>query len=154
MVDDYTEYYLAQAQGGGVGGIYKNVRNQKGAGLGSWLAGVYRQLFPYLKSGVKALGGQALTTGVDLLRDAIQGKPLKDSVQTRITEAGTNLTNKAASKMASLVGRGYKKRKRKARSQSRSGVKKRKTSTRKLRKTKIKKKKKGKKVIKISDIFS
>ena len=89
------------------------------------------------------MGKEALTTGVNLLRDVISGRSMKDSVRERVQQAGTNLTNKAAQKMESMVGSGYKKRKRKRTSQSRVNAKRRKVArkTAKARKRKIVKRK-------------
>jgi hypothetical protein len=117
MSDPYTLYYLRQAEGKDHGGSYRGT-GQKGDGLGSFLGGLFRRIFPLLKSGAKALGTQTLTSGIHLLRDVITGKPLKDSVRERVTEAGQNLTAKAARKVESMVGSGYKRGKRKRKSHS------------------------------------
>ena len=139
MADTYTDYYLRQAEGRGYGGAYHG-SSQKGDGLGSFLGGLLRRVYPLLKSGAKALGTEALSTGVNLLRDAISGKSMKDSVRTRVTEAGTNLTGKAARKMETMVGSGYKRPKRKRPAQSRASTKRRKTSKAPKKKRKTKKK--------------
>ena len=137
MTDPYTAYYLRQAEGTGYGGEYRG-SSQKGDGLGSFLGGLFRRVFPLFKSGAKAIGKEALSTGVNLLRDAITGKSMKDSVRSRITEAGTSLTSKAARKMESMVGSGYKVPKRKRRAQSRTSTKRRRISAPKNKKTKTK----------------
>ena len=122
MTDPYTEYYLRQAEGKDYGGGYTS-SSQKGDGLGSFLGGLFRRVLPLFKSGAKALGKGALSTGVNLLRDAITGKSMKDSMRTRITEAGGNLTTKAARKMESMVGSGYKRCNGKWTAQSRPSTK-------------------------------
>ncbi|KAF4519025.1 hypothetical protein B566_EDAN001610 [Ephemera danica] len=109
----YTQYYLRQAEGR-YGGDYRGM-TQKGDGLGSFLGGLFRRIFPLFSSGAKVVGREALSTGVNLLRDAISGRSMKESVRERVKQAGTNLTNKAAQKMESMVGSGYKKRKRRRR---------------------------------------
>ena len=124
MVDPYTEYYLRQAEGRDYGGSYTS-SSQKGDGLGSFLGGLFRRVFPLFKSGAKALGKEALSTGVNMLRDAITGKSMKDSMRTRITEAGGNLTTKAARKMESMVGSGYKRRNGQRTDQSQASIKRR-----------------------------
>ena len=141
MTDPYTQYYLRQAEGQ-YGGEYRGT-TQKGDGLGSFLGGLFRRIFPLFSSGAKAVGKEALTTGVNLLRDVISGRSMKDSVRERVQQAGTNLTNKAAQKMESMVGSGYKKRKRNRTSQSRVSAKRRKVArkTAKARKRKIVKRK-------------
>jgi hypothetical protein len=129
--DKYTLYYLAQCDGVGVGGGFKSVRGQKGDGFGSFLSGVFRNVFPLLKSGAKTVGEEILNTGMLLLRDAINGKPLKESVQTRVSTAGRSLSNKAANKISSMVGGGIKRKRNTARSQSRVNRKKRKVAGKK-----------------------
>jgi hypothetical protein len=102
------------------------------------LGGLFRRIFPLLSSGAKAVGREALSTGVGLLKDAMNGRSLKESVFDRVTQAGTNLTNKAAKKMESMVGNGYKPRKRKRKAQSQSVAKRRKISNRSRKQTKTK----------------
>ena len=132
--DLYTQYYLRQAEGR-YGGDYRGM-TQKGDGLGSFLGGLFRRIFPLVSSGAKAVGREALSTGVNLLRDAISGRSMKESVRERVKQAGSNLTNKAAQKMESMVGSGYKKGKRRRRTQSRANVKRRKVTRKKANKTK------------------
>ena len=138
MTDPYTQYYLRQAEGR-YGGEYRGT-TQKGDGLGSFLGGLFRRVFPLFSSGAKAVGKEALTTGVNLLRDAISGKSMKESVRERVQQAGTNLTNKAARKMESMVGSGYKRRKRKRRSQSRVNAKRRKVVAKRKKRKIVKRK--------------
>ena len=140
MADAYTSYYLRQAEGAQYGGGFSG--SQKGDGLGSFLGGLFRRVFPLLKSGAKAFGSEALSTGVGLLKDALTGKSMKESVRSRITDAGTNLTTKAARKMESMVGSGYKRRQRKRKSQSRSVIKRRRTSAAPKRKKRKKQQRK------------
>jgi hypothetical protein len=138
MNDPYTLYYMHQAEGY-YGGSYHGV-SQKGDGLGSFLGGLFRRIFPLLKSGAKAVGKEALSTGVGLLKDALNGRSLKESVYDRVSQAGTNLTNKAAKTMESMVGNGYKRRKRKRRAQSKSVTKRRRIAPRSRKQKKVKRK--------------
>jgi hypothetical protein len=151
MADPYTNYYLRQAAGRDHVEPFRSY-SQKGDGIGSFLGGLFRRVLPLFSSGAKAIGKEALSTGVNLLRDMLSGRPMKESVSSRVTEAGTNLTKKAATKMGSMVGSGYKTRKRKKRSQSRPVIKRRKVSRKAIRKKKPKRKPK-KRVKKLRDIF-
>lgn len=135
--EKYMNFYVNSVDGRGLGGNFKPVRLQKGDGLGSFLAGAFRRIFPLLKSGAKAFGDELLTTGVGMLRDGINGKSMKTSVRERVTAAGNNLTKRAANKLESMVGSGLKTRKRRKKCQSRTGSKrKRKAPKRKPRKKK------------------
>jgi hypothetical protein len=136
MSDPYTLYYLRQAEGRYAGDYRGNT--QKGDGLGSFLGGLFRRIFPLLSSGAKAVGKEALSTGIGILKDAITGRSMKESVRERISQAGTNLTTKAANKMESMVGSGYKKRKRRRRTQSRVSAKRRRVTQRRSRSRKSK----------------
>jgi hypothetical protein len=144
MADNYTQYYLRQAEGHGVPAeVFRYT--QKGAGIGSYLGGLFRRVFPLLRSGVKAVGKEALSTGVNLLKDVFGGRSLGESVGARVTEAGTNLSRKVGTKLQGMVGSGYKMRKRKRRAQSKRNTKTRKVTKRAPRK--------AKKSIKNKDIF-
>jgi hypothetical protein len=136
QADIYANYFISQAEGRGVGGNFKQVRGQKGFGLGSILLDAFRNVMPLLKSGAKALGGELFNTGLHLLRDTINGKPVKESVRERVTNAGQNLTRRAATKIESMVGNGIKRKRRAKRSQSKPGRKRRKVVSRKKPKTK------------------
>lgn len=138
MTDFYSEYYIRQAQGIQHGGNYTG-SGQKGAGIGSFLGGLFRRILPLLSSGAKAVGTEALQTGVNLLRDAITGKSLKESVGDRVNEAGKNLSKKASLKLQSMVGSGHIKKRKRKKYHSSSALKKRKISTKRTRKTKSKK---------------
>jgi hypothetical protein len=123
MSEMYVQYYLDQAEGRGIGGNFKGLKGQKGNGLGSFLSGLFRSVFPYIKSGTKTIGNELFNTGVNLLRDNLNGKNFKESLKTRVTEAGNSLTSKAAKKLESMVGSGLKTRKRRRKTQSTIGRK-------------------------------
>lgn len=150
MSDPYTLYYIRQAEGHYHGGPY-GATGQKGLGLGSFLGNWIRRLFPLLRSGAKAVGSEAVSTGFNVLRDFINGKPLKDSVGDRINEAGQNLSKKASTKLKTMMGSGYNRSKRKRKRQSTSVAKRRKISKKGARK---KKRKPSKKKQRVLDIFT
>jgi len=143
MADPYTSYYLRQAEGRDRVETNRSY-SQKGDGIGSFLGGLFRRVLPLFSSGAKAIGKEALSTGVNLLKDMLNGKSMKESVTSRVTEAGTSLTKKAANKMGSMVGSGYKTRKRRKRPQSRVITKRRKVTKRAAKRKKPKRKLKKK----------
>jgi hypothetical protein len=126
MTDSYTLYYLQQAEGR-YGGSFHSA-TMKGDGLGSFLGGLFRRIFPLLSSGAKAVGKQALSTGVGLLKDALNGRPIKESMFDQVSKAGNNLTDLAAKRMEKMVGNGYKGVVKKRKRQSRSASKRSKTT--------------------------
>ena len=58
--------------------------------MGYGLGGLFRSLGkiakPMIKSGAKALGNNALTSGVNLLGDVLAGKSVKQAARTRALE--------------------------------------------------------------------
>jgi hypothetical protein len=108
-MNPYIEYYVNQA-GRGVGPVYVGAVNQRGHGIGSFLSGLFRSVFPLFKSGAKAIGQEALGTGFNVLRDAINQKPIVESIKSRIKEASDHLIDKADKKITELRGSGYKRK--------------------------------------------
>ena len=134
--ENYISFYTNRGEGRGLGGNFKNVRVQKGDGLGSLLASAFRRIFPLIKSGAKSFAEELLNTGVGIFRDNIAGKSMKESVRARVTTAGTNLTNKAATKLESMVGSGLKAPRKRLRAQSKSITRQKTTSKKKKKKRK------------------
>lgn len=111
-----AEYYVKQAQTGSGMNYYAGSSTQKGAGIGSFLGGLFRSIFPYLKEGASAVGREALRAGSHILADAASGDvPLKNSVKQHFSEAGKNLVNK-------MRGKGIKRGRARGRSQSARGT--------------------------------
>lgn len=112
LICPYQHYYSRQA-GTGVGIIYRGVPYQRGHGIGSFLGGLFRSVFPLLKSGAKAVGTEALNAGMGLISDMINARPLNESVKTHLKNITTNLKRKADNKIDSMMsgsGSGYKTR--------------------------------------------
>lgn len=110
----YENYYCHQA-GSGIGVIYKGTPYQRGHGIGSFLGGLFRSVLPLLSSGAKAIGKEALSTGVGVLSDMFNARPIDGSIKTRLKEASSNLKRKIDNKIdnINMSGSGYKvKRKR------------------------------------------
>lgn len=137
--DVYTDYYLNQA-GSGFGNIYTGPTYQRGYGIGSFLGGLFRAVFPLLKKGSVALGSELLKTGASCITDLSRCEDPREVYKKRGREAVQNLSRRAADQM---FGSGYKStavtRKRRQSSKAVKGVKKRKTSAVKKNKNKTKK---------------
>ena len=85
MGNPYIHYYLGQQDGRGMP-VFKGSSWQRGYGkVGYGLGGLFRSLGkiakPMIKSGAKALGNIALTSGVNLLGDVLAGKSVKNKQQ-------------------------------------------------------------------------
>ena len=144
MVDRYYNYYTRQV-GGEIGSIYRaSYRVQKGRGIGSFLAGLWRFARPLLFSGLKTVGKEAASAGAAALAD-LGTKPVKEILRSRVSEAGQNLKRKAEEKLKSMTGGRLRFLKRPRLNKIKpSGVAKKRQSSRKRR---------GKKVVG-GDIFS
>lgn len=104
----YEHYYSHQA-GSGVGIVYKGVSHQRGHGIGSFLGGLFRSVFPLLSNGFRTVGKEALNAGVGLLSDMMNSTPMEESLKSRFKNASSNLKRKADEKIDSLMsGSGYK----------------------------------------------
>lgn len=110
LQDPYLAYYKLQL-GNGVGMVYKGAAYQRGHGIGSFLGGLFRTITPLLKSGAKAIGSEALKTGVNLLGDLVSSVPPSQAMTSRVKEFTGNLKRRADSKIERVMnGSGYKRK--------------------------------------------
>lgn len=158
-MDYYDAYFDTQTGGGrtGYGGIshvYIGSPNQRGHGIGSFLGGLFRRIIPLLKHGARAVGREALRSGINVASDIMDtGMQPREAFKTRLRESGENLKRKAEEKINTLMkGSGYKEAKLRqlihsvgGRSSRRIGVKKRKKAATSRKRSGRVKKKKGKK---------
>jgi len=130
-MDPLVQYYRRQAGRGheDIGPIYSTpLFVQRGHGLGSILAGLYRTLRPILWSGaksigkemLKALGREALRTGSNI-RDIAENPPTQttDIISKHVADSTQNIINM-------LRGSGARKRKRATSATARNAKRKRK----------------------------
>lgn len=157
----YEAYFNTQygGSGRGVHNVFVGSRGQRGHGIGSFLAGLFRRALPFITKGARAIGKEAVRAGINVLDDVSEKNILfKDSLQNRMSESGQSLKRKATSKIIDLMeGSGYKSLTHKRLMQLHRGNRTRKKLTR-LKKKKTKRltqkkrkgisKKKKKKVIK------
>lgn len=104
----YTNYYVNQA-GSGMSHFYSGLPYQKGYGLGSFLGGLFRTVFPLFKSGAQAVGREALRAGSHVLTDMATGSDsLSTSLKRHAGEAGSNLASSLKRKAEAMQGTGIK----------------------------------------------
>lgn len=101
-VDLYTDYYVNQI-GTGIGSIYAGPAYQKGYGIGSFLGGLFRSVYPLLKKGTSAIGSELLKSGVGLLSDLTREDP-DVALKKRGKEMIQNLSTRTSQH---LFGSGY-----------------------------------------------
>lgn len=159
-IDIYTQYYLSQV-GSGIGNIYSGPAYQKGYGIGSFLGGLFRAVFPLIKKGATALGSEVFKSGVGLFKD-LPSTDGTTALKKHGKELVKNLSERAANQMFG-GGYGYKSFTRnKTRQSCRKGSRSKKAKTASKRKN-IRKKKTPRKSSKqrryrtkaaLQDIFS
>lgn len=117
-MDYYDEYFDMQMGGartgyGGISHVYIGSPNQRGHGIGSFLGGLFRRIIPLLKRGARAVGKEALRSGINAANDIMEtGMHPKEAFKTRLRESGENLKRKAEEKIETLMqGSGYKRAK-------------------------------------------
>lgn len=68
-------------------------------GIGSFLGGLFRAVWPIIKSGASTVGKETLKTAANILTDVSEQKNLKQAVSNRTKEGVTHLTKKFVNKM-------------------------------------------------------
>lgn len=108
-MEHYQEYYENQVGGrGGIEHVYIGTPNQRGHGVGSFLGGIFRKILPLFSRGARAVGKEALRSGLNILSDVGHNTPFKEAFKARVRESGDNLKRKANEKIDLLMrGSGY-----------------------------------------------
>lgn len=102
--DIYTEYYLNQA-GSGFSNVYAGPMYQKGYGIGSFLGGLFRSVYPILKKGAAIVGSELLKSGSNIISDIAGSQDPQVVIKKRGKETINNLSKLVGDKM---FGAGYK----------------------------------------------
>lgn len=147
--------------GSGYGGIYSGGIYQKGHGVGSFLSGLFRCVFPLLKSGSAVVGSELLKSGANIISDIGRNENPEVVIKRRGKETINNLSRIVGEKMFGSGYSGQPNRKRIQSSASSRGVKKGKTGkkttkkpTKESRKSRKKNNNKSRSKREIFDIFS
>lgn len=134
------QYYLQQA-GSGMGTIYQGPIYQTGHGVGSFLAKVYRTVFPYIKKGAKKIGKEFLKTGADIVQDMTdENIPFKEALKKRSKEALNRMTTGGAYKRSQIPVISHSSAKRVKRNTAKASIKKASSAQKLKRKNKNNKK--------------
>jgi hypothetical protein len=78
----YHDYYIHQAGKGYP--VFAGRRYKKGHGLGNIFEGLFKAAMPLLKKGAKTLEREALKTGLNIARDVVQGRNIKQAAKSRL----------------------------------------------------------------------
>lgn len=79
----FENYYLNQC-GNGLP-VFQNTRMQRGSGIGSIFAGLFRSVMPLLKRIAPVIGRRALLTGANIAGDVAAGQSFEEAAKSRIT---------------------------------------------------------------------
>ena len=82
---DYRQLY--KQSGNGMVPIFSGEKYQTGYGLGSIFGNILKAALPVVKQGAKSLGKTALRTGLNIAKDALAGKQIKDSFSDNLNQA-------------------------------------------------------------------
>jgi hypothetical protein len=129
----YLDHYAAQS-GSGLP-VFYGYTGQRGHGLGSILAGFFRQALPIIKKGLGFFGKEAIRTGAKIASDVVErGQNVGDSTKKRVSERINEFVPGLIPQSGSGVRRGRKRK----RTTKKVGVSKRRRKT--SRKTSAKRK--------------
>ena len=106
----YEKYYLDQV---GHGQYFSGAAFQRGYGLVNIFASLGKAILPLVKSGAKAIGKQALKSGVAFASDALAGKNVKQAALERTKQAGSTLLRQATAPKKRKAPRVQKKKRKK-----------------------------------------
>ncbi len=87
------------AQRGGVISSFQGFPYQRGAGLGSVFRSLLRAILPIAKTAGKAIGKQALRSGMGFAGDVLEGANVKESAIRHAKSGGAQLLHKVRKKL-------------------------------------------------------
>ena len=93
------EVFFGQQAGHGLP-VFIGSRSQRGRGLGSFLSGIGRMILPIFKTGGKALLREGALTGLQVAKDALDGRNISSSFKQHARESGKRLLHGAVDHLA------------------------------------------------------
>ena len=96
---------LYNQSGNGAIPIFTGVKHQQGYGLGGIFSSLLSAAAPMLKQGAMSLGKTALKTGLNIARDGLAGKNLKQAVKSNLKAAGKDILSSSVTKISNMVKR-------------------------------------------------
>lgn len=104
----YDEYYLNQA--GGKLPVFQGTKFQRGHGF---FGRLFKFFLPIVKSALPVVGKHALSTGLSIGKDLIEGEKFSNTARKRLKETGANILDEISQKFNKQSGSGKKRKKRK-----------------------------------------
>ena len=122
---------MRQQRGGNIAG-YRGARMQRGYGIGCIFKSLARYAIPLFKQGAKVVGKRALQAATEIGQDVLQGKNVRESVETQGGKVVKDFAEQGARTLLRQTGHGRKRRR--SQCSNLSSVKKRKLETPRLTK--------------------
>ena len=97
--EEWKEFYGIGQTGGAGMTFFQGSQHQRGSGLGALFGGLFRAIMPAAKSALKAVGREALRTGIGVASDALAGQNVTQALEMRGRDAASTLLNKAKRKL-------------------------------------------------------
>jgi len=85
----YTNYYINQS-GRGLS-TYAGHSRMVGHGFGEIMSSVWKHISPVLFPALKSLKHEAINSGIGILNDLSQNKPIKNTLKSHLKTAGRNV---------------------------------------------------------------
>lgn len=130
----YIDYYMRQQNGGGEMPSFMGSRFQRGHGLGSMIASLFRRVIPFLRANAKTIGSTVLRTGMHIADDVLQGKKFVESAKQHVPEG----IKDARQKINWQTGEGFGRRGSRRVTRNTSSKRKRSSSKKKKQRSKAK----------------
>ena len=89
---------------------FRGTQHQRGSGLGSLFSGLFRAVMPMAKTALKAVGREALRTGVAVAGDALAGQDGVQSLERHSRQAAGKLLKQVDRKLQPKKKKAAKKR--------------------------------------------
>src|SRR6476619_6242725 len=103
---EYENYYISQA-GSGLS-FFQGSRGQRGHGIGSTLAGLFKSALPMLKRGLASFGKSAISGALQVASDVADGQSFSDSAKLRARQGIKRVADEGVDYLNSdQVGSGY-----------------------------------------------
>jgi len=93
-------------QVGGAPAAFRGYPYQRGSGLGSIFKGLLRFVLPFAKQAGQAIGREALSTGVNVARDVLEGENAISALEKHGRTGAKNLVEKGSAKLMAKLHKG------------------------------------------------
>jgi hypothetical protein len=103
------DHFLRQQRSGNITG-YRGARTRRGYGIGGIFKSLARYAIPLFKQGAKVVGKRALQAAAEVGQDVLQGKNVKESVETHGGKVVKDFAEQGARTLLRQTGHGRKRR--------------------------------------------